>query len=70
MNYKEALEYIHKINWCFCNPGLERIERLCSKLGDPQKKLKYIHIAGSNGKGSCAAMISSILTSAGSATGL
>ncbi|MBQ2736978.1 MAG: bifunctional folylpolyglutamate synthase/dihydrofolate synthase [Clostridia bacterium] len=70
MNYKEALEYIHKINWCFCNPGLERIERLCSKLGDPQKKLKFVHVAGTNGKGSFCAMLSSILSEAGYKTGL
>ena len=53
MNYNEALEYIHKINWCFCNPGLERIKHLCSKLGNPQKNLKFIHVAGTNGKALC-----------------
>ena len=70
MNYKEALEYIHKINWCFCNPGLERIEKLCSKLDNPQKKLKFIHVAGTNGKGSFCAMLSSVLCEAGYKTGL
>lgn len=70
MNYNEALEYIHKINWCFCNPGLERIRILCSKLGDPQKRLKFIHVAGTNGKGSFSAMLSNILSSAGYKTGL
>ena len=70
MNYDEALEYIHKINWCFCNPGLERIEHLCDALGNPQKKLKFIHVAGTNGKGSFCAMLSGILKSAGYKTGL
>ena len=70
MSYDEAIEYIHKINWCFCNPGLERIERLCDALGNPQKKLKFIHVAGTNGKGSFCAMLSSVLQSAGYKTGL
>ncbi len=70
MNYNEALEYIHKINWCFCNPGLERIRILCNKLGNPQKNLKFIHVAGTNGKGSFCAMLSNILSSAGYKTGL
>lgn len=70
MNYNEALEYIHKINWCFCNPGLERIEHLCKALGNPQKRLKFIHVAGTNGKGSFCAMLSEILKSAGYKTGL
>ena len=51
-------------------PGLERIRRLLGKLGDPQKSLRFVHIAGSNGKGSTAAMLSSILTAAGLRTGL
>ena len=33
MNYQQALEYIHAINWTFCKPGLERINALCEKLG-------------------------------------
>ena len=70
MNYNEALNYIHKINWVFCNPGLERINELCQKLGNPQKKLKFVHVAGTNGKGSFCAMLSSILKSAGYKVGL
>lgn len=65
MNYKEALEYIHSINWEFCKPGLERIEKLCQGLGNPQDKLKFIHVAGTNGKGSFCAMLSSVLKEAG-----
>jgi len=61
MNYTEALEYIHSINWQFCNPGLERVRTLCHALGDPQDSLKFIHVAGTNGKGSFCAMLDSVL---------
>lgn len=70
MNYAQALEYIHSVNWVFCKPGLERISELCKALGNPEKQLKFVHIAGTNGKGSFCAMLSSILTSAGYKTGL
>ena len=70
MNYNEALEYIHSVNWTFCKPGLERISELCEKLGNPEKKLKFIHVAGTNGKGSFSAMTESILRKAGYKTGL
>jgi len=51
-------------------PGLERIRRLLALLGDPQKELKFVHIAGTNGKGSTAAMLASVLEAAGLKTGL
>ena len=70
MTYQETLAYIHNINWCFCKPGLERTRELCQKLGDPQKALRYIHVAGTNGKGSTCAMLESILRAAGLKTGL
>ena len=70
MNYEQALEYIHSVNWTFCKPGLERITALCQALGNPHKKLRFIHIAGTNGKGSTSAMLASILQSAGYRTGL
>ena len=70
MNYNEALEYIHSVSWTFCKPGLERIGELCEKLSHPQKKLKFIHIAGTNGKGSTSAMLESVLREAGYKTGL
>lgn len=70
MNYTQALEYIHAINWTFCKPGLDRIGELCEKLGHPEKALKFIHVAGTNGKGSFCAMLSSILIHAGYKTGL
>ncbi len=70
MTYEEALEYIHGVNWTFCKPGLERISELCERLGHPERKLKFIHVAGTNGKGSFCSMLSSVLTAAGYKTGL
>lgn len=70
MNYTESIEYIHSISWCFCKPGLERISELCKMLGEPQKSLKFIHVAGTNGKGSFCAMLDSILRAAGYKVGL
>ncbi len=70
MTYQEALTYIHSVNWTFCKPGLDRIETLCAGLGDPQKDLTFIHVAGTNGKGSFCAMTAGILTAAGYRTGL
>ena len=70
MNYTEALEYIHGISWTFCKPGLERIGELCERLGHPEKTLKFIHVAGTNGKGSTSSMLDSVLRAAGYKTGL
>ena len=70
MNYTEALEYIHGVSWTFCKPGLERISELCERLGNPQKRLKFIHVAGTNGKGSTSAMLDSVLRTAGYRVGL
>ena len=70
MNYNEAVEYIHSISWCFCKPGLERISKLCSMLGDPQKGMRFIHVAGTNGKGSFCSMLDSVLRRAGYRVGL
>ena len=70
MNCNEAIEYIHSLERFGINPGLERIDALCSILGNPQKGLKFVHVAGTNGKGSTSTMISNILIKAGFATGL
>ncbi len=69
MTYEEALDYIHSVSWTFCKPGLERIARLCEALGNPQKELRFVHVAGTNGKGSFCAMLDSILRAAGIHTG-
>ena len=70
MDYKEALAYLDGAQWFGAEPSLRRIRALLSQLGDPQKKLKIVHIAGTNGKGSCAAMLASVLRAAGYRTGL
>ena len=51
-------------------PGLERITKMMTYLGNPQDKLKFVHVAGTNGKGSTCTMLASILTGAGYRTGL
>ncbi len=70
MTYVEALEYIHSVSWKGSRPGLERTEELLRLMGNPEKKLKFIHIAGTNGKGSTASMSACILMDAGYKTGL
>ncbi len=70
MNVNEALEYIHSVCWKGSIPGLSRTQNLLSLMGNPEKKLKFVHIAGTNGKGSTAAMTASILQKAGYRTGL
>ena len=63
MNMEQAMDYIHNINWNWVSalPCLDREVELLHRIGDPQKKLKFIHIAGTNGKGSTAAMLASTL---------
>lgn len=70
MNYNEALSYIHSLLVFGSIPGLERITELLEKLGNPQDKLKFIHVAGTNGKGSTCNMLSEVYKSAGYNTGL
>lgn len=70
MTYDEAIKYIHSTSNFFCKPGLERIRELCLGLGDPQNDLKFIHVGGTNGKGSFCAMTDSILRAAGYKVGL
>ncbi|SCY69661.1 bifunctional folylpolyglutamate synthase/dihydrofolate synthase [Alkaliphilus peptidifermentans] len=70
MNYHEALEYIHGTYKFGSKLGLENISYLLKLLGDPQKDLKIIHIAGTNGKGSTAAFINEVLKEAGYKVGL
>ncbi len=65
MKYQEALDYIESIQSYGIVPGLENITELCTRLGDPQERLKFVHIAGTNGKGSTLAYLSTILKCAG-----
>ncbi len=70
MRYQECIHYLeHEVGFA-SRPGLERIQVLCDQLGNPEKKLPVIHIAGTNGKGSAAAMLSSILKEAGYRVGM
>ena len=70
MNAEQAIAYIHSVCWKGSIPGLERTQTLLKLMGNPEKKLKFVHIAGTNGKGSTAAMTASILRKAGYRTGL
>ena len=70
MTVEQAIEYIHSVFWKGSIPGLGRTQTLLKKIGNPEKKLKFVHIAGTNGKGSTAAMTASILRKAGYKTGL
>ena len=70
MNYREALDYIFGIYSRGKKDGLKRITELLALLGDPQKSLRFVHVAGTNGKGSVCSMLAGILTAAGYKTGL
>lgn len=69
-DHKEACRYIEDAAKLGSRPGLGRIGRLCDLLGNPEDELRFIHIAGTNGKGSTAAMISSVLQCAGAKVGM
>ena len=70
MNAEQAIAYIHSVCWKGSIPGLSRTQQLLALMGNPHEKLKYVHIAGTNGKGSTAAMTANILQKAGYRTGL
>lgn len=70
MDYQQALEFIHSRKKFSHEPGLDAMRTLMHALGDPQDKLKYLHIAGTNGKGSVTMMTASILQHAGYKTGM
>lgn len=70
MNYQESVEYIHSLLKFGIKPGLSRIKNLLNELSNPQKDLRFVHIAGTNGKGTTATHIANILTCSGKKTGL
>lgn len=70
MNYDEALAYIHTVAWRGSIPGLSRTQELLRRLGHPERSLRFVHVAGTNGKGSTSAMMASILRAAGYRVGL
>lgn len=71
LSYQEALEWIHSIGKSsVIRPGLERIQLLLDRMGNPERTLKYIHVGGTNGKGSTASILASMLEKAGYRVGL
>ena len=70
MTPKEAIDYIESYTWSKTRLGLERTRDLLEAIGNPQKKLKFIHITGSNGKGSTCAILDQVLRCQGYTTGL
>ncbi|MBR0161703.1 MAG: 5-formyltetrahydrofolate cyclo-ligase [Oscillospiraceae bacterium] len=70
MTAPEAIAYIENYTWSTTRLGLGRTRELLHALGDPQRDLKFVHVAGSNGKGSTCAMLDAILRAAGYRTGL
>ena len=70
MGIEETLQFIHATSWKGSRLGLERMQDLMLRLGNPQEELRFVHVAGTNGKGSVCAMLSSVLSSAGYRTGL
>ncbi|MBU7008826.1 bifunctional folylpolyglutamate synthase/dihydrofolate synthase [Phosphitispora fastidiosa] len=70
MNFDESIEFLRNLTKFGFNFGLNRIEELLRRLGNPQRELRVIHVGGTNGKGSTAAMIAGILQAAGHKTGM
>ena len=70
MTGQQAIDLIHERSWVGRKPGLERTQALLARMGNPERSLKYAHITGTNGKGSTAAMVASVLSAAGYRTGL
>lgn len=70
MTYDEALAYIHSVQWLGSKPGLSRTRELLRRLGNPERELKFVHVAGTNGKGSTCACLASVLRQAGYRVGL
>ena len=70
MDYRKTLEYLYSLESSKIKLGLENIQNLLNKIGNPEKQLKFIHVAGTNGKGSVCAMLFYILKEAGYKVGL
>lgn len=70
MTYEETLEHIYGLRRFGIKPGLGRVAALLGRLGNPHERLRVVHVAGTNGKGSTAAFLASIMTSGGCRTGL
>lgn len=70
MNYEEALSFFHSFDRFGVQPGLSRVCALLSFLGNPHRELSFVHVAGTNGKGSTVTMLSQVFRAAGHRVGL
>jgi dihydrofolate synthase/folylpolyglutamate synthase len=70
VNYSEAIQFLYGLQMFGANFGLENTRKLAALVGNPQEKLRFIHVAGTNGKGSTCAMLESIYRAAGLRVGL
>ena len=70
MTYSEAIAFLYNLRWFGTKLGLEHARRLAALAGSPQEKLRFVHVAGTNGKGSTCAMLESVYRAAGLRVGL
>ena len=70
MRYPDAIEFLYRLRWFGAKLGLENTRKLAALAGNPQERLRFIHVAGTNGKGSTCAMLESIYRAAGLKVGL
>ena len=70
MNFQEALDWLNDTQFTGIKLGLDNTHRLLEAIGNPHQRLRFIHVAGTNGKGSVCAMLDSCLRAAGHRTGL
>src|SRR5439155_20124004 len=70
MTYPEAIRFLYDLRWFGTKLGLTNTFKLTALAGNPQRKLRFIHVAGTNGKGSTCAMLESIYRLAGLRVGL
>src|ERR1700679_1238932 len=70
MTYADAIKFLYDLQLFGATLGLDRARKLANLAGDPQRKLRFIHVAGTNGKGSTCAMLESIYRTAGLRVGL
>src|SRR5271167_560730 len=70
VTYAEAIQFLYDLQWFGARFGLETPSRLAALAGSPQDRLRFIHVAGTNGKGSTCAMLESVYRAAGLRVGL
>ena len=70
MTYDEAIQFLYDLRWFGAEFGLKNTLKLAARAGNPQNRLRFIHVAGTNGKGSTCAMLESIYRAAGLRVGL